>query len=519
MAEMMFAAYAANPNQAEGNMQVNANRVGSYLRESNGFMVNSAPAMAGLTQANLHVHGAPILAPNATWAAVQPVQQAAARLLAAGISTRMRDLARNSWHFLIGTNLRALPPNLRIDFNDLAELGVEYENPYLFAMKRRPAGNNVPFQIFYLAPANNPERPNPLGMGAAFVDITDGDIEVRRITDAAAIATLTALAEARVAAAAAPANVPAPAPGLAVLEQALALAQTLATQARGPAEPALIVDRQTSQGKLRLHVISLFSEPYKAMRASPTDVFDPDTVTNLVTDLLRGMPGFETCSIDRESAKTISTLQFSTEAAKPNSLLSLHKKLFRSSAQTVVSERDQLELLATIVAAVCGRESNLATTMAASVASLKSKYNQCSNPRKPFLAKAMLQEAVEHLEQIVTRKQVPQANTDLYADGSARATRLNDEVARAFDDHVVSVAPTKRGPESQGAARAVKPKTVPKETDSNDPFAGICGSTIMGETCKRLDKGCKSKHAMPDSFTTEQHQARKDAIAKYRAKK
>ena len=519
---MMFAGYAANANPAAGHMQAHANVVTSYLRDSNAFINNSAPAMAGLTQANLLVQGAPILAGNATWAAVQPVQQAAANLIAAGTSTRMSTLARNSWHFLIGTNLRALPPNQRIASNDLAELGVEYDNPYVLALKPRPAGNNAPFQIFYLAPANNPDRPNPLGMGAAVVDITNGDVEVRRITDAPAIATLTALAEARVAAAAAPANVPAPGPGFAILEQALALANTLATAVRAPAEPAMIVDKQTSQGKLRLLVISLFSLPYKAMRASHTDTFDPDTVTNLVMDLLRNMPGYDTCSIDRESARTISALQFSTDAAKTNSLQSLYKKLFRSPAQTVVSERDQLELLATFVAAVCGKESNLATTVATSVASLKCKYNQCSNVRKPFLAKAMLHEAVEHLEQIVTRKQEPQANTDLYADGSARAKLLADEATRAYDDHiqsVVSATTTKRAPESQGAARAVKPKTASKEPDSNDPFAGICGSTIMGEACKRLDKGCRNKHVMPDTFTTEQHQAKKDAIAKYRAKK
>jgi hypothetical protein len=78
-----------------------------------------------------------------------------------------------------------------------------------------------------------------------------------------------------------------------------------------------------------------------------------------------------------------------------------------------VSEKDQIDFIARVVSVVCGYDSTLATTMAASAASLKIMYEECANPRKPTFAKAMVKDFVQLLELVINKKTAPAAGSYL----------------------------------------------------------------------------------------------------------
>jgi hypothetical protein len=190
-----------------------------------------------------------------------------------------------------------------------------------------------------------------------------------------------------------------------------------------------------------------------------------------------------------------------------------------------VSEKDQIDFIARVVSVVFGYDSTLATTMAASAASLKIMYDECANPRKPTFAKAMVKDFVQLLELVINKKTAPAAGSDLYAANSSFRARLTGEADRAYDEHLQSTiaacakdSAKRKNDEGRNPPppRIVKTRTeTNKEGAKDDPFAGVCGSTILGETCPRGSK-CKNSHDMPTSHTPEQLRIKKEAVTKFR---
>lgn len=522
----MFGAYAANaPQQPAGNQQVNSHTLKFFLSDSNSFYTNAAPRVAALTEDNLLMQGNAILASDATWDQVRPLRNAANGVLLASTSGRLNTLPRGAQHYILGTCLRALQPRQRIATADIGELTTEYGNPFIYVLSPR-ANNNAPFVLYYLPPAVDPDHLDPWGTRPIPISINqpEANFDVRYITEQESIAQLTALVQARDAAPAAPVVQAPQQLDQAIIKQALSIAQE--PLKRDPyAQPVVMATKDESKGKSRITTLSLFSGPLSALKSDRTSIFDIDSATALISERLLETDGFRSCRLDKETTKTITQPNFSSNPSKPDSPQSLYNTLFRAPPQTAVSEKDQIDFIARVVSVVCGYDSTLATTMAASAASLKIMYDECANPRKPTFAKAMVKDFVQLLELVINKKTAPAAGSDLYAANSSFRARLTGEADRAYDEHLQSTiaacakdSAKRKNDEGRNPPppRNVKTRTeTNKEGAKDDPFAGVCGSTILGETCPRGSK-CKNSHDMPTSHTPEQLRIKKEAVTKFR---